>query len=282
MRTPRFHPGLITIAFAILSSALAENEITRTPDALILGPVDRPKAVYHLVPPPNSGLPVEAGGYFHPFTTPLGAVVTDFVPPDHKHHRGVFLAWVEMHGAVDADFWGWGEHAPIKDRRIVNREVVLGDAGSFTATNEWLAGDTLILTEKLTAKADFSADANVLDLTYRLTPEADTTLARWAFSGFCVRFPKLGDVTVHRPNGIMTLPNPSHDKPDTNWPAAPWYAATWKTPEGATAGVAVVNDARNPVTTWHNHRDLRMLNPSITAPGAVRQRPAPRRQESAL
>ena len=34
-------------------------------------------------------------------------------------------------------------------------------------------------------------------------------------------------------------------------------------------GVAVVNDAQNPAATWHNHRDLRMLNPSITAPAAV-------------
>ena len=31
------------------------------------------------------------------------------------------------------------------------------------------------------------AKANVLDLTYTLTPTADLTLTRWAFSGFCVR-----------------------------------------------------------------------------------------------
>ena len=73
---------------------------------------------YNIKPPVNSGLPVESGDYFHPFTTPAGEVLTDFAPTDHKHHRGVFLACVEMHGEKDADFWGWGEHAPIKDRGL--------------------------------------------------------------------------------------------------------------------------------------------------------------------
>jgi Methane oxygenase PmoA len=268
--TPMKYQNVITlITGALASAAFAQTEITRTPEALLLGPADKPAATYRLVPPPNSGLPVEAGGYFHPLTTPRGAVVTDFVPPDHKHHRGVFLAWVEMHGAVDADFWGWGAHAPIKDRRIVNRGVVLEPAGGFTGTNEWLAGDAVVLVEKLTAVPRFSAEANVLDLTYRLTPTADTALARWAFSGFCVRFPKLGEVTIHNSAGVVNLPNPSHEKPETDWPAAPWYAATWKTADGAIAGVAVVDDAKNPPALWHNHRDVRMLNPAITAPAAV-------------
>jgi len=60
--------------------------------------------VYHLRPPPGTKLVVESGDFFHPLTTPRGVVVTDLAPTDHPHHRGVFLGWVEMHGAKVADF----------------------------------------------------------------------------------------------------------------------------------------------------------------------------------
>src|SRR5687768_1438813 len=78
---------------------------------------------YQLQRPAASKLPVESACYFHPVRTPKGVVVTEVAPSDHLHHRGIFLGWVEMHGKQDADFWGWGEHAPIKGRRIVNRRV---------------------------------------------------------------------------------------------------------------------------------------------------------------
>lgn len=234
-----------------------------------LGPNGKEYATYQLSPPPNSGLTVRSGGYIHPFKTPAGAVVTDVAPADHTHHRGVFLGWVEMHGAVDADFWGWGEHAPIKDRQIINRAVEVRDAGGFTATNEWVAGDTVVLVEKTTVVPRSGRDANIVDITYRLTPRADVTLTQWAFGGFCVRYPKVGLPTVYGPKGVVNLPNPSHIKPSSDWPASPWYAATWKTEGGAAVGVAVVDDPKNPPSLWHNHRDVRMLNPAITAPGAV-------------
>src|SRR5262245_27855185 len=63
---------------------------------------------YQSQPIKDSKLPVDSAGYFHPLTSPSGIVMTDLAPADHRHHRGVFLAWVEMHGAADADFWGWG------------------------------------------------------------------------------------------------------------------------------------------------------------------------------
>ena len=65
----------------------------------------RTMVTYQLKAPAGAGLPVESGGFFHPVTTPSGVVVTDLAPADHRHHRGVFLAWVEMHGRKDADFW---------------------------------------------------------------------------------------------------------------------------------------------------------------------------------
>jgi len=231
----------------------------------------RPVFTYNLRPPPNSGLPVEAGGYFHPLLTPGGTVVTDFVPSDHKHHRGLFLAWVEMHGPKDADFWGWGAHAPIKDRRIVNRSVTTKPDG-FTARNDWSAEDTVMVEEELVATATAKAEAgvNLLDLTYRLTPKSDLTLARWAFSGFCLRVRKDGDIRISSPDGLVKLPNPAHTKPASDWPDAPWYACEQTLPDGKQIGAAVFNHPSNPPTLWHNHRAVRMINPCIVAPGEVK------------
>ncbi len=51
--------------------------------------------------------------------------------------------------------------------------------------------------------------------TYKLKPAADVTLARWALSGFRVRYLKVDDGVIHHPQGVVALPNPAHDKPDT-------------------------------------------------------------------
>ena len=224
---------------------------------------------YFTTKPEGTAFSANSTCCFHPFTTPEGHAVTAFAPDDHKHHRGIFLAWVEMHGAADADFWGWGAHAPVKDRRIVNRSLTPKDGASFSAVNDWMAGEVKVLEETLVASARREGAANILDLTYALKPAADVTLARWAFSGFCVRYPKLGEATIHSPKGVVTLANPAHDKPDSNWPDAPWYAATWKTADGADVGVAVVPSGNPLPKTWHCPRDMRMLNPAITGPAAV-------------
>ena len=105
-----------------------------------------------------------------------------------------------------------------------------------------------------------------------LTPTSDLTLTRWAFSGFCVR--TLGkdaapELTAYGPEGKVTLPNPSHLKPETDWPEQPWYAYQLKLKDGKLAGVAVIDHPKNPPSLWHNQRDVRMLNPCIVAPDKV-------------
>ena len=35
------------------------------------------------------------------------------------------------------------------------------------------------------------------------------------------------------------------------------------------AGAAIINHPSNPPTLWHNHRDVRMLNPCIVAPAEM-------------
>ena len=245
-------------------------------DAIVVTADGRPVLRYQLTKPADVKLPVEGGCYFHPVMTPSGVVVTDVAPKDHPHHRGIFLAWVEMHGAKDADFWGWGEHAPVKGRKIVpagsvSTRATPGEAG-FMIRNNWLVDEQPLIREQLTAsvRADPAAKANVIDLTYSLTPTADLTLSRWAFSGFCVRARGDGKVTAVSPEGEVKLPNPSHVKPDSDWPAAKWYGYTLAFDDGKVAGVAVIDHPDNPPALWHNHRDIRMLNPCIVAPAEVK------------
>ena len=271
----------LCLSLACVLSVRAAADQTATPphdrDAVTLSHGGNGSAKYHFRKPADVKLPVDSGGYFHPLTTPAGVVVTDVAPADHPHHRGVFLAWVEMHGKKDADFWGWGEHAPIKDRRIVNRGArAKTEPGSrkttMTAQNDWTAeGETILREEMLAAvSTDAAAKATVLDLTYVLTPTADLTLSRWAFSGFCVRTRGDGKLAAYSPAGEVKLPNPSHVKPESDWPAAAWYGYTLKLADGKVAGVAVIDHPKNPPTLWHNHRDVRMLNPCIVAPAEVK------------
>ena len=256
----------------------------------IQSPSAKPIVTYHLKKPPDTRLPVDSGCFFHPLFTPAGHRVTDLAPADHPHHRGVFLAFVETHAnidgkKIDADFWGWGEPAPIKGRRIVNVEVsdAKADAAgaSFRAKNQWRADDQLILTEDLQAAIrPASADAWLLELRYTLAPAGEMTLSRWAFSGFCARTlsktanPKLSAVGPAGAISPEQRPNPSHVKPDTDWPDSPWYAYELITDAGAReGGIAVLNHPDNPKTLWHNHRDVRMVNPCIVAPGDVKLQP---------
>lgn len=248
--------------------------VAREADAVIIRKESKEAVLrYQLTPPANSKLSVPSGCYFHPLTTPAGVSLTDVAPDDHRHHRGIFLAFVEMHGRKDGDFWGWGEHAPVQGRKIVNTKITelpaVDGAAGFQARNEWRADGDSILLEELTVSSRIILPAQVVDLDYRLTADADLKVSQWAFSGFCVRLRKDGKIEMDGPAGPAKLPNPIHTKPDSDWPAAAWYAATLTLEGGAKAGAAVLNHPGNPPTLWHNHPDIRMLNPCIVAPSAL-------------
>jgi hypothetical protein len=229
---------------------------------------------YVLRQPTGSKLSVASAGYIHPLATPKGVTVTDVAPDDHRHHRGVFLAFVEMHGKQDGDFWGWGEHAP-KDGRVIKHvahKIVAGKSSGpwgFEIHNQWLAGGESMIEEQLDLKPAWHDAANVVYLRYSLTPTSDTRLPRWAFSGFCVRLRKDGEVVYTSPEGVVERPALDHLKPELNWPAADWYDATVKLADGGQAGVTVVDHPGNPRSTWHNETRIRMINPCIVAPGEV-------------
>lgn len=245
----------------------------QTTEALALKIGTRELFRYQLKRPASGGPSVESGGYISVLTTPSGTRVTDVGPADHPHHRGIFLGWVEMHGKKDADFWGWGEPAPIKNRKIVNKTLetrppALGSS-RFRAVNEWMADGTRMLTEDIRVSTGLTEGGTMMDVAVQLSPDAETKLARWAFGGFAMRTPKDGTVVPIGPEGPIRRAAPKHTDPTSNWPDAAWYGLHLKTPDGKEATVAVANRKTNPPTTWHVVSGIGLINPAITAPGPV-------------
>lgn len=269
--------------------------LTSDPSGHALASADgRPGAVYMTKKPDDPNFHANSTCCFHPLFTPAGERITDFAPGDHHHHRGVFLAWHAMtfqrkadfskmgplaptHGfdINRGDFWGWGTFAPTTGRTIVNRSVRLARATAQAADveiqNDWTIGERRVMSEQLTASlhGERAANANVLDLTYQLTPDWDLTLDHQAFGGFCVRARNDGESSYQDARGLVTLPDPHYSAPDLNWPAADWYAYAIALKSGKTIGCAVIDHPSNPATTWHNPRYVWMLNPCIVAKAAI-------------
>ena len=238
--------------------------------------------------PEGSNLRANSACCFHPVNTPSGERLTDLAPGDHVHHRGIFLAWhsIDFRRKADfskmgpsapthgfdirrADFWGWGEFAPTDQRVIRNRDVRLAKSDAKSAElvieNDWTIRGSRYVDEKTTAVWRDGDGANVLDLTYSLTPDWDMTLNHTAFGGFCVRARNDGEAWYESATGKVTLPDPHYSAADLNWPRADWYAYAIRLANGKTIGCAVVDHPANPATTWHNPRYVWMINPCIVA-----------------
>jgi hypothetical protein len=203
--------------------------------------------------------------------TPSGERLVDFAPPDHPHHRGVFLAWHAIDGTVPADFWGWGAWAPTENRVIVNRAItpvrVDAQGVTFTAENEWRAEGQVLVEEKTTFRVYEIDGVFVIDASYQLTPTAELTLRHTAFGGFCVKARQDGRRSYFDADGPVDLPSPHHLKPETDWPARDWYAFQIALESGKNIGTAVIDHPSNPPALWHNLEAISMINPCIAAPG---------------
>lgn len=217
----------------------------------------------------------------HPFNTPGGEAATDIAPADHRDHRGIFFAWHDMtftkNGqSVKGDFWGWGAHAPTQDRVIKNRDVRLvkasADSADVQVVNDWLIAADRVLVEETTIHATEMRGSRALDLTFRFTSDYDVTVNQMAFTGFCFRCRKEGPYTFFNPDGEVTLeklPNSNANRPETDWPAKPWYSHEVTLQNGKVVSSAVIDHASNPPSLWHGARSVSFLNPCISASGPV-------------
>jgi hypothetical protein len=223
--------------------------------------------------PPGTNLSANSTCCLFPVNTPQGIRAVDFAPGDHRHHRGIFLAWHAMEFDDRADFWGWGEMAPTDGCKIVNRGVELvvakPESARLEIANRWLIKNRAVLEEHLSINVQEQQNTFVIDMHFRLKPETDLTIERTAFGGFCVKSRQDGKRLFFNPEGEVKLPPPHHLKPDTDWPSSPWYDYKIVLDEGQTLGVAVIDHPDNPKTTWHNLTSIAMINPCIVAPEPV-------------
>jgi len=285
----RISPAAAVFGFALcmvlggVTSAVAAEDakqaFTLTPDEhgmVLTAPDGQVVFSYMTRKPKETNLTANSVCCLYPMFTPSGERVVDFAPGDHRHHRGVFLAWHAMQGKQRADFWGWGEFAPTEGRVIENRGVKLLTSSAKKAVvgvrNDWVADDEVMIEEALSITAREAHGVYVVDLEFTFTPKVDVTLNETAFGGFCVKGRKDGKPTYTSPEGKVELPNPHHLKPETDWPAADWYDYTIRLDSGKTVGIAVVDHPDNPPSTWHNLEPIAMVNPCIVAPGEVKRK----------
>jgi Methane oxygenase PmoA len=242
--------------------------------------------------PDDSGLTSPSVACFHPLNTPSGERITAFAPDDHRHHRGMYIAWhdAEFRQPIDTtkrtptsplfgwnitkvDFWGWGQYAPRDGRVIQTADVRLTGADARHAQmeirNDWMVGKRKMLDETTGAAIAERDGVYVIDLTIRLAPLVDYQLNKQSFSGFNLQARKDGDSYYTNAAGPVMYPDPHYSVPELNWPAAAWYGYVIKLAGGKTLGAAVLDHPTNPPSTWHNSRTLWMLNPNIAALGPL-------------
>jgi hypothetical protein len=139
--------------------------------------------------------------------------------------------------------------------------------------NSWNADGEMLVKELVSFSYHVEGGASVLDLFYQFLVDSDVRISKGAFSGFCLRMRKDGKATVEGPEGEVHLPAPNHLKPETDWPAQPWYGYSITLPDGVLLGGAVIDHPKNPPALWHNPASIRMLNPCIVAPREVLIKP---------
>jgi len=287
------------LAFCVMERPLAwqaaAGTYTLTPVAngmQLKAPDGRVVLEYLTSKPAGVNLTSPSVACFHPVYTPSGERVSALAPDDHPHHRGIYLAWhdAEFRAPMDrskpdqytpafgwnitkADFWGWGEYAPREGRVIQTRDIKLTGADARRAQleihNEWMVRTRKMADETLNATVSEREGVFVLDLTYRVAPVVDYQLNKQSFSGFNFQARKDGESYFTNSAGTVNLPNPHYSVPELNWPPAPWYGYVIKLQNGKTVGAVVVDHPSNPPSTWHNSRQLWMLNPVIAALGPV-------------
>jgi hypothetical protein len=146
-----------------------------------------------MAPPPGVDDAYRRSGFIHPLHTPKGAVVTSIHAPDHRHHMGLWHAWVntEFRGEK-VDFWnlkartGLVRFAGSQDLNQSNNSV------GFTVRQEQVAlgnglddADEVVLRETLSVSVAQTGNANVIDyaVTQRNITDAVLKLPAYRYGG---------------------------------------------------------------------------------------------------
>jgi hypothetical protein len=248
--------------------------IERAPGAVSIHSGGGAKVLTYLTQKPEgSSLTANSACCIYPLLTPAGKSVVALGPEDHPHHRGIFFAWYRVEGEARGDFWGWGAHAPLDGRKIVNRKI---EADSISAgearliiENEWRAEGTVLFEERTLLTAREVPAGRWVEFSISLSAKSETRVPRAAFSGFCAKAVIGTDSLLTSAGAAANPPAPSHEDPATAWPDAAWYDFSTTLADGSRAGIAVFNHPANPPTRWHNLASIGMVNPCVLADGDI-------------
>ena len=170
--------------------SLGTYTATQTNDRVVaISAGQRPIALYHVGVRELPSQPEFArANFFHPLVTPAGVTVTDDAPPDHLHHRGLFLSFTELTWTHDGrrlkgNFWHKDASATVAPGRL---HYARGGpvCATMAASHDFAIGGQRVLVQDVIACAARVSDrVNVLDVEYRITAtDGDVELAQNFYS----------------------------------------------------------------------------------------------------
>lgn len=194
------------------------------------------------------------GHYLHPVHDLDGARMTDDMPADHVHHRGIFWAWTQLYVGEKRLGHPWEQRGLVWDVQDVR---VTGDAHSTALHAEVIwksplhtdaAGRPVPLvheaatirvheTEENARTLDFDISLQALLDTIRIGGSTDSK----GYGGFSTRIPLPDDLRIFGPSGVV--------EPNTSAPSAPqpWVDFSGSfAGNGRTSGIAVMVHPSHP------------------------------------
>ena len=226
----------------------ASREGDRT---VTLGDDAKPMAVYHVGIRELPAQPMfNRANFFHPLMTPSGVTVTDDAPPDHRHHRGLFLSFTEVtwigHGQrLKGNFWHGDTAAKVTPGKV---HYARGGpvCAAMAVSHDFTIGAQPVLEQDVIARsARVSERVNVLDVEYRVTAlHGDVVLGPNFYS--CLQF--RGAAAFNRPDLVFSYADGKphrdvdhrNDPPREEPPLSPWFDETGLIhgqPVGATVAI---------------------------------------------
>lgn len=194
------------------------------------------------------------GHYLHPLVAPDGTRMSDDMPRDHPHHRGIFWAWTQLWIGEKRIGHPW-------EQRDLEWEVTQVETrendGSATLTARVLwksplwrdpAGQMKSIVSEVAAirvhpaaddvrLIDFDIALQALEDKVRLGGSTDTK----GYGGFSTRIPLPDDLAMNGPGGVL---EPDWQKPSS---PQPWvdFSGSFN-PAGGKSGLAVLCHPTNP------------------------------------
>ena len=187
------------------------------------------------------------GAHLHPIYTPSGKVVTGNHPPDHRWHRGVWMAWTKTEFAGGhPDFWNMGKEPGAPGAEVKFVKLTEKNAGSgfksehvFLDESSGTAKEVLKETWEVTATQVSAGGrvANVIDLTSTQTCATSEALKlpKYHYGGLGVRGNALWDPV----DQVTMLTSEGHDRVKGDSTKGRWVYMGGKV-EGADAGLVVL------------------------------------------